>query len=222
MAKIELKERALCMRKEGSSIGEIADVLGVSKSTASVWCRDISLTDEAMSRIAKKGREKSVLGLLNYSEKLRQKRKTETRNSYIEGKNKLGRLSDRDIYCIGLGLYWGEGYKNGNQEFGFTNSDPAMIAFYIKWLRVVFEVQNSDLIFRISINERHKSRIDEVESFWVNFLKVPASQFTKPSFIIAKSRKIYKDPSLHMGTLRVKVRKGTNMRRQIMGSIQSI
>jgi hypothetical protein len=55
-------------------------------------------------------------------------------------------LNSRDIYCIGLGLYWGEGYKTGNQEFGFTNSDPKMVCFYIYWLESTFGVKKSELM----------------------------------------------------------------------------
>jgi len=66
---------------------------------------------------------------MRYSESLRQQRIAATKISTQKGKDDLGSLSDRDIYCIGLGLYWGEGYKQGSQEFGFTNNDPQMILF---------------------------------------------------------------------------------------------
>ena len=74
MAKIIEKEKAITLRKQGSSIGEIAKHLFVSKSTVSGWCRDISLSDDAIARIAKKGRVKSIVGLMRYSETVRQKR----------------------------------------------------------------------------------------------------------------------------------------------------
>lgn len=222
MAKIKEKEQAIMLRKQGASIGEISKTLKVSKSTASVWCRDIALTDEAIGKIAAKGREKSVVGLMRYSERIRQNRISATKRSMYEGAKKLGQLSDRDVYCIGIGLYWGEGYKQGNQEFGFTNSDPQMISFYLRWLDMVFGVQKTDLILRISINQLHENRILEVERFWSEHTGVPQSQFTKPSFVNTTSKKVYKDESKHMGTLRIKVRKGTTMRREVLGAIKSI
>jgi len=222
MAKIKEKETALTLRKQGKSIGEIAKKISVSKSTVSVWCRDISLSKEAMTRIAKKGKEKSVLGLMQYSETVRQRRIEETRISTLKGKNLVGTLTDRDVYCIGLGLYWGEGYKTGSQEFGFTNSDSQMIIFYIRWLQVVFGVELSSLILRVSINHLHKERIKDVEAFWSKETRVPHAQFTKPSFVKTTSKKIYSDNSTHMGTLRIKVRKGTSMRREVLGAIKAI
>lgn len=222
MAKIKEKEQALILRRKGMSMGEIAQKLSVSKSTVSGWCRDISLSGEAISKIAKKGKEKSIEGLMRYSESVRQKRIENTQVSMSDGAKRLGKLSDRDIYCIGLGLYWGEGYKTGNQEFGFTNSDPQMITFYLRWLQIVFSVKKEDLILRVSINQLHKDRISEVESFWSKHTFVPLCQFTKPSFVKTVSKKVYKNKSTHMGTLRIKVRRGTVMRREVLGAIKTI
>jgi len=221
MAKFKEKNKALQLRTQGMSIGDIAQRLEVSKSTVSLWCKDIFLSDAALRRIAQKGKTKSTLALLRYSESLRQKRKAQTESSFLIGKKKIGRLSNRDIYCIGLGLYWGEGYKKGSQEFGFTNSDPFMVLFYLRWLSVVFGVQKSELILRVSINEMHKNRIAEVEQYWSHITAVPLRQFTQSSLIRTRNRKIYTNNN-HMGTLRIKVRRGTNWRREILGSIQAI
>jgi uncharacterized protein YjcR len=222
MAKFKEKEQAITMRELGMSIGEIAKKVSVSKSTVSGWCRDITLSDVAISRISKNGREKSVAGLMRYSESVRQKRISATEVSTQKGAEALGRLSDRDIYCIGLGLYWGEGYKQGSQEFGFTNSDSHMISFYIRWLKTVFNIKDADLILRVSINQLHKQRIEEVEAFWSGHTSVPRCQFTKPSFVKTLSKKVYKNQSTHMGTLRIKVRRGTVLRREVLGAIKSI
>jgi len=222
MAKIKEKEQAITLRTQGKSIGEIAKKLTVSKSTVSVWCRDIALSDVAISKISKNGREKSVVGLMRYSESIRQKRITDTQKSMRLGADNLGKLSDRDIYCLGIGLYWGEGYKTGNQEFGFTNSDAQMITFYLRWLHVVFAIELKDLILRVSINQSHEYRIKEVEKFWSKHTSIPTSQFTKPSFVKTQSKKVYSNHSQHMGTLRIKVRRGTVMRREILGAIKSI
>lgn len=47
MSKFELKHRASQLRKSGASVSEIATQLGISKSTASLWCRDIVLTKKS-------------------------------------------------------------------------------------------------------------------------------------------------------------------------------
>jgi hypothetical protein len=222
MAKSDIKWQAINLRQSGTSISAIAERLAVSKSTVSVWCRNVTLSDDVIEKIASAGNSRATAGLLRYSERKRLNRQLQEKRDFLSGSRSLGKLSKRDIYCIGLGLYWGEGYKRGNQEFGFTNSDPVMIRFYIKWLEVIFDVSKKDLILRVSINEMHKIRLSEVEAFWSKLLRVPKQQFTKSSLIKTKNVKVYENVNEHMGTLRVKVRKGTAMRRRTLGAIQQI
>ncbi len=221
MAKQKEKFEALRLRNKGLSISAIAKAINVSKSTVSFWCKDISLTTEQIDKIALISKHHATSALLISSEKQRQARQEKIAEVQLKGKNKVGSLSNRDIYMIGLGLYWGEGYKKGNQELGFTNSDPQMIQLYLHWLNTAFAVHKERLIFRISINQSHSTRTDEVMKYWSDLLKVPTAQFTKTSLIKAKASK-QKYTSKHYGTLRVKVRNGTMLRHEILGSIASL
>jgi predicted transcriptional regulator len=222
MAKQKERELAQTLRQKGTSISDIADKLKVSKSTVSTWCKDIALTNEAIELISRTSKSKSTASLLRYTESLRAKRQLAITDSYSVGKRKVGKITERDIYFFGLGLYWGEGYKRGSQEFGFTNSDPRMIKFYIVWLRSVFKVSGNDLIARVSINDSHMSRVEEVEKYWSKITGITRAQFTKTSLIKTQSRKIYKNADVHYGTLRIKVRRGTSMRREVLGAIEGV
>ncbi len=222
MAKIKEKESALQLRKEGTSIKQIARLLSVSPSTVSVWCRDIQLSKEAISRLTLSGNDQATAALIAYSQAKRETRENNTKNNYAVGAKLIGGLSDRDVLCIGLGLYWGEGYKNGNREFGFTNSDPAMIQFYIHWLQTVFNIPTTDLTLRVSINDQHTNRIDIVEKYWAKITNVPLNQFTKSSLIKTLSKKHYSNHHRHYGTLRIKVKLGSDYREQILGAIEHI
>lgn len=222
MTKLIKKEQALEWRRHGKSISDIASELSVSKSTVSVWCRNIALSEKAIINIANEGNKKATIALMKYSEEKRKQRQLAEIDSAMKGAQRLSSLSERDVYCIGLGLYWGEGYKTGSQEFGFTNSDPRMILFYMRWLAVVFGIEKSNLILRVSINQTHKHRTKDVAVYWSRLLGIPLSQFTKISLIKSTSKKVYKNEQVHMGTLRIKVRKGTSLRREILGAISHI
>lgn len=222
MVKIREKETAILLRKRGKSIGEIAGKLRVSKSTVSNWCKDVALTEHQIKQVAKRSKHHATEALLKVSEKQRQERLSRVNSATSTGTNDIGTLSKRDYFMVGLGLYWGEGYKQGSQELGFTNSDPLMIRFYIKWLNWAYGINKNDLIFRVSINNLHSKRIKEVEKYWFNFLNVPLTQFTKPSLIKTKSRKVYNNSSTHYGTIRVKVRRGTMLRHRILGSLSAL
>lgn len=192
----------------------------VSISTACILCKRLSrrytvdsptttcyMSTKAIQALRKASKQKHLQRLAK--EELLQK----------EGAKEVGQISKRDLFIAGLALYWGEGYKSLGQEVGFTNSDPAMLLFFIKWLSRCYGVTSDRLICRISINAIHAARVTTVEKYWRQFVGLPQSQFTKTSLIKAASKKVYKNHLTHYGTLRIKVRNGTDLRRKILGSI---
>ncbi len=222
MSKPYIHAKAIILRKNGGSISAIAKKLSVSKSTVSVWCRDIALTNSQIATLVKKNSHRATQALLCASEIKRARRILETGLSIQYGKDDVGKLSKRDLYMVGLGLYWGEGYKKGSQELGFTNSDLSLIHFYITWLNKIYKIKNDDLILRVSINMQHKNRDRSILEYWSTQTNIPLTQFTKTSFIKTTSKKIYPNPETHFGTLRIKVRRGTSLRRRILGSISAL
>lgn len=222
MAKKKEQGQAIKLRKNGSSISSIASSLNVSKSTVSMWCKEIALTERQLKKIATVSKHHATLGLLRAAEVQRSKRKLCIEAQTKIGKEDVGALNRRDLFMVGLGLYWGEGYKKGSQELGFTNSDPLMLRVYILWLEQTYDISRHDLILRVSINDQHSARSEDVERYWSQILHVPRSQFTKTSFIRSASKKRYVNETVHFGTLRIKVRKGTNLRRRILGSIEAL
>src|SRR5258708_2677546 len=216
------KEIAKKMRESGASLGHISKKLHITKSTLSFWCKDIILTEEAIRKIKIKGKEKSVQGLLRYSESKRKERIERHILQRQEGSVKIGTLSERDNLMIGLGLYWGEGYKYENGELGFTNSNPHMIRFYFKWLKL-WNVEKDSLIFRLTLNEFFIKEENNIKNFWINFLNVKEEQFSKTTFIQTNLKKAFiNNIEKYKGILRVKVRKGTALRNKILGAIEYI
>lgn len=222
MAKYELKTKAISLRKNGGGIKEIARILKVSPSTVSFWCRDMRLNLSQQVNLSKRSARQSTASLLAYAEQVRTRRIAAVLKAQEQGSQLVSSLTERDITMVGIGLYWGEGYKRGSEEFGFTNSDPNMIRFYLAWLAVLFDVKKEDLIFRVSINQVYRSRERTILSFWSKLLKVPVTQFTKTSFIRAQSKSLVNRPTEYHGTLRVKVRRGTAYRRQVLGAIAAL
>ncbi|MEK9181658.1 MAG: hypothetical protein AAB786_01425 [Patescibacteria group bacterium] len=217
-----IKSTAQRMRKTGISLGDISKKLAVTKSTLSFWCKDIVLSEFAIRKIKTKGKVKSMRGLLKYSESKRKERITRNILQKQEGAKLVGELSNRDILMIGLGLYWGEGYKYENGELGFTNSNPYMIRFYFKWLKL-WGVEKDSLIFRLTLNEFFRKEEKKVKFFWINFLNIKNEQFSKTTFIKTNLKKAsHEDIEKYKGILRVKVRKGTALRNKILGAIEHI
>lgn len=222
MALPEQREQARALRKRGLSMQEITLKMKVPKSTVSYWCRDIALSHSQIRRIAKKSLSRGRIGALRAAERKRALRIKATKWQKQIGRKDVAKISQRDLFMLGAALYWGEGNKSGNEECGLTNSSPDIIRIFMVWLKKIYGIEVQDLMLRVSINQLHRERICAVERYWSELTKVPLSQFTKPSIIKAKSRKIYKNRDEHFGTLRVKVRRGTALRRRIIGSLEEI
>lgn len=222
MARTQDREQARTLRKRGVSIKDIAQKISASKSSVSYWCRDIQLSPEQLKVLTLKSTHAGRAKCIELGEQKRAIRLTNIKKQQCAGAKTVATLSQRDLYMLGLGLYWGEGYKTSNDEFGFTNSDPRMIKTYLDWLSACFGIKSEKLVLRVSINSFHQSREKEVLSFWSKLTKIPLSQFTKTSFIKSKSKKVFSDNKSYFGTLRIKVRGGMNLKYQILGAIENI
>ena len=113
------------------------------------------------------------LACLKSAENRSKKRILSLEKSKIEGVIDIGKnVSNRDLLFLGLGLYWGEGYKNGNGEFGFTNSDPEMIKIYLKILRDVYDIKDEQLVLKININQLFAENQSDIEKYWQTVTKI--------------------------------------------------
>jgi len=223
MAKIQEKIKAQELRGKGWSINEIAQKLNISKSTVSVWCRNIALSPRQIKRLAEKQTSKSYEGRLRGLEKIRQKRLQEVESLRKEGIREVKKLNKRAFLIAGIAIYWSEGYTAPvNYEVGFTNSDPKMILFMLEWFKKCCKVSDERFSLRVGINEIHKNRVKKVEEYWSQLTGIPLSQFNKISLKKTKIKKVYKNYNEYYGTLRIKVRQGTRLRRKIDGWVEGL
>lgn len=218
MAKTLLRDKARELRSVGKSLNEITKSLDVPKSTVRFWCRDISLNKVQLKRLS----EKQKIGALLAAEKRRKERKELIKHLFNEGIKEINILSKKEMFLTGLALYWAEGYQKGDGEFGFTNANPQMIRFIIKWLEQTNHVVKKRIHLRICINSVFRYRIKEIRKFWSKAAGIPICQFDKSTLIKVNNKKLYKNSSKYFGTLRVKVYQSTNFKRKIMGWIEGL
>lgn len=218
MSAIHLRDKAKYLRRKGLSLTELSVKLKVSKSTVRYWCRDIVLSHKQQSRLFERQRLGGVLA----AEKIRERRIKLTQALFKEGRKTVGGLSQREFFIAGIALYWAEGYRKGNEEFGFTNADPNMIRFIIRWLKKCCGVERDRISARVCINSIHRKRSESIRRSWSKITKIPLSQFSDCTFIKSVTKKAYSNHSFYLGTLRVKVKQGTNLRRRVMGWIDGI
>ena len=174
-----------------------------------------------MQRLIDKERNPQYSGRLKATEQAKKQRLEKIRYLRQEGIKEIGSLKEKELFLAGVGLYWGEGYRS-QEKIGFTSSDEKIAEFIIKWFQKFLDVDNSDFILRVSINESHKDRAKAITKYWSKITGVPLNQFTKTSFIKTKQKKIYSNPENYYGTLRIIVRKSSAAHRKFMGWIEGL
>ena len=217
--KYEEKLEAIRLRKKGCSYNEIRRKLHVSKSSVSLWCRDVALTPEQMFRLLKNKLRGGDKGRIISAKQQQQKRIEKTKKLFILGKAKIGKLSQRDRFIAGVALYAGDGSK-GDNGFGFSNSSPVLIKFMADWVREFYKIPESRIKGSLWLHENLNE--PKAKKFWSKVMKIPLSQFTKTYIAKNKpdSRKVRKN--IHQyGVLGIKIC-DSDLQREIVGLMAGV
>jgi hypothetical protein len=169
------RERARQLRAQAWTINEIVAELGVSKSSVSVWIRDVEF-DEA-TRAARAGANRRRGARRRGPNQLQQRKQAEIVRLIADGAGWIGDLTDRDLLIAGTALYAGEGAKTDGSVL-FANSDPRMVALFLRFLRQFFDVDESRLRLRLYLHAGLD--IDRATNFWSGLTAIPPQQFQKP------------------------------------------
>jgi len=193
--KFNEKIKAIHLRKLGKSYGEILKKVKVSKSTLSLWLRDIELTSEQKAEL--RGRQKSRYE----GAKANQRKRIERTKKIIgESKKEAKLFLKNPLFLMGLMLYWAEGSKRGEQ-INFSNSDPRMIKFMTGWFRKICKVPERKFRIKLYIHSLHCRK--DIEKYWSELTNIPLDQFQKTQIKPTSLR--HRKHSLYNGTCAIRI-----------------
>ncbi|MDO8593648.1 MAG: hypothetical protein Q7R59_02015 [bacterium] len=215
MKKVE-KDQARMLRKQGYSMNEITRMLGVSKSSVSLWTGDIELTSKQKEKLSEKGRSVESVERRRFS-RLNNER-TKRRVYFEEAITEVENLSKHDLFFLGAALYWGEGSKTSRGTVNFTNADPRSIQIMMRYFKEVCGVPDQKFRGHIILHPHLDSR--EAERYWSRISGIPIARFQKTSMQHNRASQNKKD-SLPLGTFSVSVY-DTVLYLQIMGWMEGI
>jgi hypothetical protein len=164
--KQEDQDKARRMRADGRTLADIASTLGVSKSSVSLWVRDVEFTPS-----------RRRTGAQRRPHPFHERKLAEIAELDQWGRDRLGSLTDDAFLAAGVALYAGEGAK-GDGFVMFANSDPAMVRFFCAWFRRYFDIDERRLRVRVYLHAGLD--LDAAEEHWSDVTGVPRSQFIKP------------------------------------------
>jgi transcriptional regulator with XRE-family HTH domain len=161
-AKVAERDRARRLRAAGRTMPDIAAELGVSRSSVSLWTRDVPFV--AGPRRSSRRRPNA----------LERAKRAQIEELMEEGRRRIGTLSEREFLVAGAALYAGEGTK-ADGIVNFANSDPRMVILFCAWLRHFFDIDESRLRLRLYLHQGLD--LGAASSFWSGVTGIPISQF---------------------------------------------
>jgi hypothetical protein len=164
--KTEEQEEARRLRADSWTLQDIADKLGVAKSSVSRWVRDVPFTPSPRR-----------YGAQRRPHPFHERKLAEIEAANAEGRERLGVLGEDAFLAAGIALYAGEGSKTEG-SVRFANTDPAMMRFFCAWLRHFFEIDETRMRARVYLHEGLD--IDAAHRYWSDVLGVPVEHFSAP------------------------------------------
>ncbi len=169
------------MRASGRSLNECSQTLGIAKGTASLWARDVAITEQGQQRLLHRARQAHRKAVTNSTNLKREKYRKLRQQAYDKGRG--SKMSPQDALCVGL--YWGEGSKSIN-HWKFSNTDRDAVSRVLAWaVRAGHEGGFSAVV---NAYEDSPYSSEEIADFWkkAGISKVTVSRL--PSKSSAKKR----------------------------------
>ncbi len=191
------------MRAQGYSYTSISEKIKVSKSTLSNWLGALPYSPN-QEMVEKMGRARVASGLAKNRLKLES-----LNQAHIEAVKDIGKLSQRDIFMLGIGLYIGEGTKT-HDIVRVINSNPQVIRFAIRWFKESCGLSQSN--FRLRLHVYPDTNIEKSIEFWSKATAIPKGQFQVAQVDRRKDKKTVNKGKLPYGTAHLSMRSNGNKR----------
>ncbi|MFE2019277.1 hypothetical protein ACFW9O_14710 [Streptomyces sp. NPDC059499] len=213
-AKDDLRAKARELRLQGMTYDAIQVELGCSKGSISLWVRDLPKPERSRSAVE----QARLAGRMRWDHELAV-RDAERQRTKLTAKEEIGALADRDLFLVGVALYWAEGTKDKpydrRENVTFINSDPGVIQTYQAWLTLL-GITPDRLSYRLSIHE--SADVETAKLYWAALVGVDVSVFQKTSLKKHNPRTVRKNVGEdYRGCLVVRVTQGAELYRRVEG-----
>lgn len=223
MKKTQEKEKAIALRKEGKTYSDILRAIPVAKSTLGLWLKEAKLSKAGNQKFTEAKRLASLRG-----GQAKKKQRIEKQSKVVsEAKLQIQNISNRELFLIGIIMYWAEGAKEKEYHPGsqlqFSNMDSRMIQVFLVWLFKVCKIHKNMIVFNIFLHQTHRYRVGKVRRYWCEITGFPIESFATIYWKKNNLKTIRKNTEeKYQGVLKIKVRQSSELVRKIAGWSEGI
>ncbi len=212
-AKDDLRDKARELRLQGWTYDRIQAELGCSKSSISLWVRDLPKPERRdpteQAKLAARKRWEHELAV----------RDEKRQRTKAAAASEIGTLSARELFLAGVALYWAEGTKDKpyarRERVAFVNSDPDVIRLFLAWLALL-GVEREHIRYHVMIHE--SADVEAAESYWADLVRANGGTFGKTTLKRHNPKTVRKNTgSDYRGCLVLTVRQSSDLYRRIEG-----
>ncbi|MBP9717676.1 hypothetical protein KBD59_00045 [Candidatus Gracilibacteria bacterium] len=196
------KSEAIRLRTLGKSYNEIQKIVPCSKSTLSLWLRNIPNAENIKTTNQSNAKKIWAQNITKYNKKRAAQARLNSSNLEKGAKGEIHNISPRELKIIGTSLYWAEGYKRTKWNAVFSNSDPDMIKLMMRFFREICSVPEER--FRLQVQTHPNVDTERANKFWSEICGIEPNKFRKPLIQVSSASKRKRPPMrLPYGTLRI-------------------
>ncbi|MGW7525627.1 hypothetical protein [Streptomyces sp. NPDC054783] len=212
-AKDDLRDKARELRLQGWTYDQIQVELGCSKSSISLWVRELPRPERRdpteQAKLAARKRWEHELAV----------RDEERQKTKAAAASEIGAMTPRELFMTGVALYWAEGAKDKpydrRENVQFVNSDPGVIRIYLAWLDLL-GVERDRLRYRVMIHAT--GDVEGAKHFRAELVGVDASVFQRTTIKKHNPKTVRKNVGEgYRGCLVISVLQGADLYRRIEG-----
>ena len=100
---------------------------------------------------------------------------------FDEAKEDFNLLRSNPLFVAGIAFYWGEGDSKPTNPLRLSNTDPRMIALYVRFLRIIMGIPDEKI--RIGLVLYPDLADDACKFFWATVMGLAIGNFMKTQFI---------------------------------------
>ncbi|MFI7211097.1 helix-turn-helix domain-containing protein [Micromonospora maritima] len=170
------RAEAVRLRAAGRSVNQIAEQLGVAKSTAYQWVRHLPLDPDDAAAERRHAHSKAMTDARWRA--YRESRDAAQAAEHARAAGAVGDLGERDLLLLGAAIYWCEGSKSKpwrpQDRLEFVNSDPGLLGLFLAFLANC-GIDRDAPSYRLLIHE--SADVEAVERWWAERLGLPRERF---------------------------------------------